>query len=172
MAIYKQWNIEEILELIKKSYCYHELSKNDFYDIISYLAGEYALEKSSVYGKIWYDPETKMIGKRGKLARVIYLTNIGTIPEESFITVKLAGGGEEQKIGVIDESFLERMKRGDVFVLGGSKYEYGYVRGMNLYVRSALHRNPTIPSWFSEQLPLSFDTANEIYFGGKLKPYG
>ncbi|MBS3066543.1 ATP-dependent helicase [Candidatus Pacearchaeota archaeon] len=162
MAIYKQWNIEEILELIKKSYCYYELSKNDFYDIISYLAGEYALEKSSVYGKIWYDPETKMIGKRGKLARVIYLTNIGTIPEESFITVKLAGGGEEQKIGVIDESFLERMKRGDVFVLGGSKYEYGYVRGMNLYVRSALHRNPTIPSWFSEQLPLSFDTANEI----------
>ncbi|MBS3072671.1 ATP-dependent helicase [Candidatus Pacearchaeota archaeon] len=162
MAIYKPWDIENIFSLIKKSYCYHELSKNDFYDIISYLAGEYALEKSSVYGKIWYDPETKMIGKRGKLARVIYLTNIGTIPEESFITVKLAGGGEEQKIGVIDESFLERMKRGDVFVLGGSKYEYGYVKGMNLYVRSALHKNPTIPSWFSEQLPLSFDTANEI----------
>ncbi|MEK6873578.1 MAG: ATP-dependent helicase [Nanoarchaeota archaeon] len=160
MAIYKPWNIEEILEIIKKSYCYSNLSKNDFYDIISYLSGEYALEKSSVYGKIWYDAETKMIGKKGKLARVIYLTNIGTIPEESFITVKIAGS--EEKIGVIDEAFLERMKRGDVFVLGGSKYEYGYVRGMNLYVRSALHKNPTIPSWFSEQLPLSFDTANEI----------
>jgi len=160
MAIYKQWDITEIFDLIKKSYCYSELKKNDFYDIISYLAGEYALEKSSVYGKIWYDPETKMIGKRGKLARVIYLTNIGTIPEESFITVKLAPSGE--KIGLIDESFLERMKKRDVFVLGGSKYEFSYMRGMNLYVRPALHRNPTIPSWFSEQLPLSFDTANEI----------
>ncbi|PIN94483.1 ATP-dependent helicase [Candidatus Pacearchaeota archaeon CG10_big_fil_rev_8_21_14_0_10_31_9] len=163
MAIYKPWDVENILSIIKKSYCYHELSKNDFYDIISYLAGEYALEKSSVYGKIWYDSEKKMIGKKGKLARVIYLTNIGTIPEESFVTVKIAGNrGNEQKIGVIDESFLERIKRGDVFVLGGSKYEYGYVRGMNLYVRPALHKNPTIPSWFSEQLPLSFDTANEI----------
>jgi len=54
------------------------------------------------------------------------------------------------------------MKRGDVFVLGGSKYEYGYVKGMNLYVKTAIHRNPTIPSWFSEMLPLSFDSANEI----------
>jgi len=160
MTIYKTWDIEELFSLIKKSYCYSELSKNDFYDIISYLAGEYALEKNYIYGKIWYDPLTKMVGKRGRLARVIYLTNIGTIPEESFVTVKI--GAEGEKIGVIDESFLERMKRGDVFVLGGSKYEYVHTRGMNLYVKPALHKNPTIPSWFSEMLPLSFDSALEI----------
>ena len=160
MAIYKQWDVNELFNLIKKSYCFNTLTKNDFFDIISYLAGEYALEKSSVYGKIWYDEETNMIGKRGKLARVIYLTNIGTIPEESFIKVKIAPSGDQ--IGMIDESFLERMKKGDVFVLGGNKYQYAYTRGMNLYVRSAVHRTPTIPSWFSEQLPLSFDSANEI----------
>jgi ATP-dependent helicase Lhr and Lhr-like helicase len=159
MAIYRQWNIDEIFEIIKKSYCYSTLSKNDFFDVISYLAGEYALEKSSVYGKIWYDQETKMIGKKGKMARVIYLTNIGTIPSESFITVKLAPSGE--KIGVIDEGFLERMKKGDVFVLGGSRYQYKYVKGMNVFV-SPSNRTPTIPSWFSEALPLSFDSAIEI----------
>ncbi|MEK6891171.1 MAG: ATP-dependent helicase [Nanoarchaeota archaeon] len=162
MAIYKIWNVTEIYDLIKRSYCFSELTKNDFYDVISYLAGEYALEKSNVYGKIWYDEAAQQIGKRGKLARVIYLTNIGTIPEESFITVKIATGREGEKIGAIDEGFLERMKKGDVFVLGGSKYEYAYVKGMNLYVRPATHRNPTIPSWFSEMLPLSFDSALEI----------
>ncbi|MEM3074848.1 MAG: ATP-dependent helicase [Candidatus Pacearchaeota archaeon] len=160
MAIYKSWEVNDLFKLIKKSYCYNELSKNDFFDVISYLAGKYSLEKSSVYGKIWYDKETNTIGKKGKLARMIYLTNIGTIPEESFIKVKLVP--ESEQIGMIDESFLERMKKGDVFVLGGNKYEYSYVRGMNLYVRNASHKNPTIPSWFSEQLPLSFDTANEI----------
>ncbi len=160
MAIYKQWDINNLLKTIKSSYCYSTLSKNDFFDIISYLAGEYDLEKNSVYGKIWYDADTNTIGKRGRLARVIYLTNIGTIPEESFVTVKLAPSGE--KIGVIDESFLERMKKRDVFVLGGSKYENAYVRGMNLYVKPANHKNPTIPSWFSEMLPLSFDSALEI----------
>ena len=160
MAIYKIWNIDEIFKLIRKSYCYSKLTKNDFYDIISYLAGEYSLEKSSVYGKIWFDQTSKEIGKRGKMARVLYLTNIGTIPEESFIRVKIAG--TDEGVGVIDEAFLSRMKKGDVFVLGGKKYQYKYTRGMNLYVNSQVRRSPNIPSWFSEALPLSFDSANEI----------
>ncbi|MEM3091360.1 MAG: ATP-dependent helicase [Candidatus Pacearchaeota archaeon] len=160
MAIYKKWKEDEILRLIKKSYCYHNLSRKDFLDVISYLSGEYTLEKSLVYRKIWYDPNLKEIGKRGKLARVIYITNIGTIPEESFVTVKVAG--TEENVGVIDEAFLSRMKKGDVFVLGGKKYLYKYTRGMNLYVSPEIKRNPTIPSWFSEMLPLSFDSALEI----------
>ena len=160
MAIYKIWDIDEMLEVIRKSYCYQNLGKEDFLSVISYLTGDYGLEKNHVYAKIWYDKETKQIGKKGKLARVIYMTNIGTIPEESFVTVKLAPDGS--KIGMIDEAFLERMKKGDVFVLGGSKYIYLYTRGMNLYVRATVDRPPTIPSWFSEMLPLSFDSGMEI----------
>ncbi|VVB82701.1 ATP-dependent DNA helicase Hel308 [uncultured archaeon] len=160
MAIYKVWDIDEIFSLIKKSYCYSGLSRNDFFDVISYLAGDYALEKSNVYAKIWYDAKTKQIGKKGKMARVMYLTNIGTIPDESFITVKIAPSGEP--VGAIDEGFLERMKKGDVFVLGGKKYLYLYTRGMNVYVKADIQRAPTIPSWFSEMLPLSFDSAIEI----------
>ncbi|MBU3907370.1 MAG: ATP-dependent helicase [Nanoarchaeota archaeon] len=160
MAIHKIWDIDEIFSLIKKSYCYKDLSRKDFLDVISYLAGEYALEKSYVYAKIWYDSSTRQIGKKGKLARMLYLTNLGTIPAESFVAVKLAPSGEN--IGAIDEGFLERMKRGDVFVLGGKKYVYMYTKGMNLYVKSTIDRSPTIPSWFSEMLPLSFDSAQEI----------
>lgn len=160
MAIYKTWNIEELFSTIRKSYSYSDLTREDFLSVISYLSGEYDLEQSYVYSKIWYDKETKQIGKRGKLARVIYLTNIGTIPEESYIEVKMAPSGEH--IGYIDEGFMERMKKGDVFVLGGSRYMYLYTRGMNLYVRANVDRAPTIPSWFSEMLPLSFDSAMEI----------
>jgi ATP-dependent Lhr-like helicase len=160
MAINRIWGEDEMLETIRKSYCYAELSKEDFFSVISYLSGKYGLEKNWVYGKIWYDSEEKKIGKKGKMARAIYMTNTGTIPEESFVTVKLAGSGE--KIGVIDEAFLGRMKRGDVFVLGGSKYAYRYTKGMNLYVAPEIRRSPTIPSWFSEMLPLSFESALEI----------
>lgn len=160
MAIYKIWDVNELFSVVRKSYCYSKLGRKDLLDVISYLAGEYDLDKNNVYGKIWYDPETHQIGKRGKLARVLYMTNIGTIPDESFVTVKLAPSGEQ--LGVIDEAFLERMKRADVFVLGGRKYMYKYTRGMNLYVSSAEKLSPTIPSWFSEMLPLSFDSALEV----------
>ncbi len=159
MAISNPWKLEDLLNLIRKSYCFKDLTKEDFLSVISYLSGEYDLEKDRVYAKIWYDPNTKEIGKRGKMARVLYLTNLGTIPEESFVTVKLQTG---DKIGVIDESFMNRMHKGDVFVLGGSKYSYLYSKGMNLVVKPSPERSPTIPSWFSETLPLSFDSAIEI----------
>ena len=43
--------------------------------------------------------------------------------------------------------------------MGGQKYQYLYSRGMTASVRADVSRNPTIPSWFSEMLPLSFDVA-------------
>jgi ATP-dependent Lhr-like helicase len=163
MAIQKTWDINEMFEVIKKSYCYSDLSREDFMSVISYLTGDYGLEHRNVYAKIWYDKDTKQIGKRGKLARVIYMTNIGTIPEESFMTVIIGQGeGKNKKIGMIDEVFLEKMKKGDVFVLGGRKYQFLYTKGMKVYVKAGIKKNPTIPSWFSEMLPLSFDSAMEI----------
>lgn len=164
MAISKIWNAEDMLKTIRRSYCYHNLRKEDFYDIVSYLAGDYALEQSYVYAKIWYDKESGQIGKRGKMARVIYMTNIGTIPEEGFISVELVAPIEKKgtSIGKIDESFLERLKKGDIFVLGGKKYQFMYTRGMKAYVRGDVSRSPTVPSWFSEMLPLSFDVALDI----------
>ena len=163
MAIYKIWDIKEMFDLIRKSYCYGNLSYEDFLSVISYLSGEYALEHRQVYSKIWYDKDTGQIGKKGKLARVIYMTNIGTIPDESYVTVEIVKGGEGgQTVGKIDEAFLERMKPGDIFVLGGNKYQFLYNRGMKAYVNSSVNRPPTIPSWFSEMLPLSFDLALEI----------
>ena len=164
MAIYKIWDIKEMFNLIKKSYCYFDLSYEDFLSVISYLSGEYALEHRNVYAKIWYDPETKQIGKRGKMARVLYMTNIGTIPDESHISVIIARGDgvKGSKVGVLDEAFLERLKKGDVFVLGGRKYQFLYNKGMKAYVNSSVNKPPNIPAWFSEMLPLSFDLALEI----------
>ena len=163
MAIQRIWDIDEMFSTIKKSYCYSDLTRDDFMGAISYLSGEYALEHRNIYAKIWYDLETKQIGKRGKLARVIYMTNIGTIPDESFVNVVIAGGDRKgHRIGMVDEGFLEKMGVGDVFVLGGKKYQFMYTKGMNIYVRGGIKKNPTIPSWFSEMLPLSFDSAVEI----------
>ncbi len=159
MAIQQKWGIEEIFSLIKKSYCYRNLSENDFLDVIKYLSGDFvSLEDRNIYAKIWYDPETKMIGRRGKMSRVIYMTNIGTIPDETAVIVKVG----EQVIGTLDEGFLERLRRGDTFVLGGDVYEFLFARGMVAQVKPAVKRPPTVPSWFSEMLPLSFDLALDI----------
>ncbi|MBI4151983.1 ATP-dependent helicase [Candidatus Woesearchaeota archaeon] len=152
-------NIYELFHLIKRSYCYRDLVWEDFFELIKYLSGQYAsLEERHVYARIWYDEKTGDIGKKGKMARIIYMTNIGTIPEETYVTVKIG----DQTVGMIDEGFLERLQPGDVFVLGGNAYMFKFSRGMTAQVTTSVNRPPTVPSWFSEMLPLSFDLAMEI----------
>lgn len=165
MAIQRKWKTSELLEVIRRSYPYRNLSSSDFYNVIKYLAGEYpGLENKRVYAKIWYDQDSGMVGRRGKLARVIYMTNIGTIPDESYAKVMIAYPKDRkgEQVGMIDEAFLEHLRKGDVFVLGGSKYKFLYSKGMKVYVNASVKKPPTIPSWFSEMLPLSFDLALQI----------
>lgn len=159
VAINQVINVYELFYMIKNSYCYHNLEWDDFFELIKYLSGHYvSLEERYVYAKIWYDAETGNIGKRGKMARVLYMTNIGTIPEETSIKVKVG----DRIVGSIDEGFLERLKPGDVFVLGGNTYMFKFSRGMTAQVSTSVNRPPTVPSWFSEMLPLSFDLAMDI----------
>jgi ATP-dependent Lhr-like helicase len=70
---------------------------------------------------------------------------------------------QRKKIGGIEEGFLERLRPRDIFVLGGKLYRFRFARGMRCFVEDVpKEAMPTIPAWFSELLPLSFDLAMEI----------
>lgn len=158
MSIENPWDINYAYDIIRKSYCYKDLEKDDYEDVLSYLAGEYVeLEERYVYAKIWIDYKENTFGKRGKLARMLYSTNIGTIPDTSSVAVKCDG----EVIGRVEEDFMEKLKKGDSFVLGGRTYRFNYGKGMTINVSPA-SGPPTIPSWYSEQLPLAFDLAVDI----------
>ena len=160
IAIEKKWIVEEAYRLVKRSYCYKDLSKEDFLRVLQYLSGNYSvLEHYRVYGKIWFDPEEGVFGRRGKYARVIYALNIGTIPDEVSVKVFTVNG---RYVGNIEEEFLERLMPGDRFILGGKVYEFVKSRGFRAYVKPAFDMKPTVPSWFSEMLPLSFDLGLKI----------
>ena len=157
MALEQVWDEKELYKMIRKSYCYKNLGWEDFSEILDYLSGKFvSLEDRHVYAKIWRN-EGK-IGRKGKMGRVIYMTNIGTIPDESYVTVKVGN----QVVGKIDEAFLEKLRPGDIFLLGGDVYEFKFSRGQVCQVNASVNRPPTVPSWFSEMLPLSYDLARDI----------
>ncbi len=161
MSLTKKWGVDEAYEVIKRAYAFSTLEKSDYMALLAYLAGSYVgLESRHVYAKIWYDENEHMFGRRGKLAKPIYMLNLGTIPDEVAVNVFLMGS--ERWIGNIEEEFLTKLKPGDIFTLGGRLYKFDHARGMRAYVAEAKGASPTIPPWFSEQLPLSFELANAI----------
>ncbi|VVB53084.1 ATP-dependent DNA helicase Hel308 [uncultured archaeon] len=158
IAIEDRKYVDNVFDMVKRSFCYRNLSREEFDSVMSYLSGGYVdLEERRVYAKIWWDQDTGMMGKRGKMARPILSQNIGTIPEESYITVKVG----ERKVGEVDEGFISRLKKGDIFVLGGNLYRFNYSRGMTMQVTES-DGPPTVPTWVSEMLPLSYGLAKEI----------
>ncbi len=158
MALERKWSVDEAFKVVKRAYPYRDLTMEEFLDILNYLSGKFPeLEEEKVYGKIWFDG--KEFGKRSRLLRPIYYLNVGTIPEEVAINVITKDG---KFIGKVEEEFAERLIEGDVFVLAGRTFRYLYSRGMSIVVEEVEGVKPTIPSWFSEQLPLSYDLALRI----------
>ncbi|MDE1833186.1 MAG: ATP-dependent helicase [Candidatus Micrarchaeota archaeon] len=161
MSINRIWDVDEAFNVIRTAYPYHSLDKEDYMSVVNYLAGSYVgLESRRVYGKIWYDEKERKFGKRGKMMKVIYMLNLGTIPDE--VAVSVYSKPHNKFIGSIEEEFLTKLKQGDIFTLGGKLYQFESAKGMKCYVTDAKASAPTIPPWFSEQLPLSYELANEI----------
>ena len=160
MSLNKKWNVDEALAVIRRAYAYHDLARPQFILLLDYLAGHYVgLESRRVYGKIWYDEAENAFGRRGKYAKIIYMLNVGTIPDDVSIGVFTTA---KKWIGNIEEEFMTRLKPGDIFTLGGKLYKFEYSRNMRCYVSPAAATTPTIPPWYSERLPLSFELSDEI----------
>jgi len=160
MAIERDWDIREAYALVKKSYTFSTLEWNDFLNVIKYLSGnDGMLEKRNVYGKIWYDESQGKFGRKGKMVRVIYYMNSGTIPDEVSIRVFTKS---KEYVGKLEEEFAEKLTPGDIFVLGGKTYKFVSIRNMMVTVENAPSMKPTIPAWFSEMLPLHYDLGNKI----------
>jgi ATP-dependent Lhr-like helicase len=168
MAIEKKWTVDEALALIRNAYPYRNLSREDFISVLRYLSGQFSeLERKNVYAKIWFDEREGVFGRRGRMARPIYYLNIGTIPDEVAIGVITKEG---KMVGKVEEEFAERLVAGDIFVLAGKTFRYLKSKGMNIIVEEVEGEKPTVPSWFSEQLPLSYDLALRIQkFRGEME---
>jgi ATP-dependent Lhr-like helicase len=165
----------EAERILRRAYPYRAFPESAWESLMRYLTADYdGMEDRNVYAKVWrdtndppdgehhyeaFDVGEPLIGKRGRLARVIYMTNLGTIPDS--FDVDVFTRSDDEWVGQLDEEYLDTLEKGDVFVLGGSRYEFSYRRGSKVYVDPTSAR-PTVPSWYSERLPLSYDLGREI----------
>jgi len=181
MAINRIRPDREVRETLRRAHPYRDFDEAEYERLMRYLTADYeGLADRNVYPKVWRDENDPpdgphhheehpvgelLVGKRGRLARAIYMTNVGTIPD-SFSCQVLTRDGEP--VGTLDESYLDTLDPGDVFALGGERFAFRYRRGSKVYVDRTSER-PTVPSWYSERLPLSYDLAREVLaFQGEL----
>ncbi|HPS90606.1 MAG TPA: DEAD/DEAH box helicase [Methanothrix sp.] len=159
MTLERDWTISEVLSVVRRSYCYRSLSEEELLLAVLYLSSAHeGMIVRRIYPKIRYDAEKKLIGSRGGSSRMIYYTNSGMIADQFSCDVLTRDG---RFLGKLDEKYLEKLDKGDIFSIGGGAYSFCYRRGGKIYVDVASGR-ANIPTWSSERPPLSFDLAKSV----------
>ncbi len=148
---------DEVFNVAISSAPFQGLTRESFKNILEFLSTE-DLIKYRIYPKILYSKDEKEIGTK-QLSRMIYFLNVGTIPAQMEYKVRRAEDGSY--LGTLSDSFVEKLTKNDVFLLGGRSYQFIKAIGSMVYVKHAGGITPTLPSWsgefFSRTTDLSVD---------------
>jgi ATP-dependent helicase Lhr and Lhr-like helicase len=93
---------------------------------------------------VWRVPDVRLARR--------HRSNIGTIVSDAVMSVQFLTGG---RIATVEESFISRLRAGDVFLLGGRALELVRVEGLTAYVRIAKPGKALLPRWDGGQFPIS-----------------
>jgi ATP-dependent Lhr-like helicase len=85
--------------------------------------------------------------------------NIGTITADASVLIKYMNG---RRLGSVEERFVARLKRGDVFVFAGRRLEFVRLRDMVLYVRRSRAPQGPVPQWLGGRMPLSTELSAAV----------
>jgi ATP-dependent Lhr-like helicase len=159
MAMEGGYTRDEVLKTVRSAYAFRDLSEEELDRVLNYLeGGGRSLEKQyrENFGKIiWVDDQLAVPSK--KVERE-YLANVGVIHTEGMVSVILG----KRRLGQIEESFLKRLKLGDIFVLAGRMVRLIETGVTEVKVQDAAGRLPTVPAWNANKMPLASGLAREV----------
>ncbi len=113
-------SVDDLFTLVRRAAPYRNLSRNAFEAVLDMLAGRYPSDEfAELRPRIVWDRVEGIISPRGN-ARMLAVTNPGTIPDRGLYTVTLPEGG---KVGELDEEMVYERRPGDVFVLGSTSWK-------------------------------------------------
>ncbi len=142
---------KNIFTQIKNTYCYAEISDEEWHEIIHFLvSGGKALQAYDEYKKIIIEDGIYKIANRQLAMR--HRMHIGTIVSDAMLKVKFLSGGY---IGVIEEYFISKLKAGDVFTLAGRNVEFLMIKEMTVIVKKSTAKKSVVPSWMGGRMSLT-----------------
>ncbi len=153
LAVGNGFKPEEIYEEVKTTYCYAEITDDDWQQILHFIVnGGNALQQYDEYQKVIIDENDGLYKITNRRTAMRHRMHIGTIVSEPMMKIKFMGGSF---VGVLEENFIARLQPGDVFMLAGRKLELVNVKDMVATVKKSNAGKAIVPSWAGGRMPLS-----------------
>ncbi|MFQ5960674.1 MAG: DNA glycosylase AlkZ-like family protein [Candidatus Methylomirabilales bacterium] len=154
-----EWPEEDLYRLCRSSFCYQDLTRDDFQAVLQMLSERLPTEPRGVYPKLHWDRvRNRVRARRG--GRLAAITSGGTIPDTTNYDVFLEPEG--LKIGEVEEDFAQESMVGDIFSLGNASWRIKKIERGRMVVEDAQGLPPSIPFWHGEIPGRTFDLSLEI----------
>ncbi|MEX0966797.1 MAG: ligase-associated DNA damage response DEXH box helicase [Bacteroidia bacterium] len=158
LAVSEGFEPAKILSEIRKTFSYGMLREDEWQWALQFItSGGATLQQYEEYSKVEVENGRYLVNSRKTALR--HRLSIGTIVSEASMRIKFLRGSS---IGSIEESFIARMKPGDVFVFAGRVLELIHIKGMIAYVKRSKKKTGIIPRWDGGRMPLS-SQLSEMY---------
>ena len=157
MSIERAWKFDEAFELVKRAGPYENLTREDFDDVLVYLAGGgRVLGAYGTYGKIAVSEDAFRVESQ-KVARSFYM-NAGVISDD--FQMKIVSRGN-RRLGEVEESFITSLEPGQAFVIAGRSVKVKALLQTTALVEPAIGERVATPRWMGGKMPLSAGLAQE-----------
>jgi ATP-dependent Lhr-like helicase len=148
---------DELIGEVRTTYAYRNLTQHEFDWALAFVErGGASLAAYPDFHRVTRDADGTYRVPREDLIRR-HRNNVGTIVANATMNVEYMSGG---RIGAMEESFVSRLKPGDVFNFGGRALELVRVREMTAYVKRATSSRGAMPQWAGSRMPLSSELAD------------
>jgi ATP-dependent Lhr-like helicase len=151
LALTGECSPEELFDEAKATYAFRNLTSEEWQWVLRFvMKGGDALKAYPKYQRVEYE-RGKLSVPSKRVARS-HRMSIGTITSDSALEVKFANG---TKLGSIEERFLARLNKGDVFLFSGRPLEFIRFDGMKVIVKRTNKKPSNVPHWMGGRMPLS-----------------
>jgi ATP-dependent Lhr-like helicase len=173
MAAARAWSADEAFSLVRRSFVFHDLDRDDFDRCLGYLLG---LDGE---GRTWLPPrlrgDLRSFEIHDNRTALLLRRNLGSILDEPQCEVvrqipplddpyppPCPVEAITEHIGQIDDAYAQGLRPGDRFLLDGRclqvrRYEPAILRVQEVCSRA------TVPRWTGEGWPLSTELARRLY---------
>lgn len=152
LAVSNGFYPEEIYPEVSATFCYQALTQEQWEWCLKFITtGGETLHTYDEYQKVTVEEDGKFtVTNRGVAMR--HRLQIGAIVSDAVLSVKYIKGGF---IGSIEEFFVSKLKRGDVFMFAGRNLEFVRLKGMQVQVRKSKKKTGKVPSWAGGRMSFS-----------------
>jgi ATP-dependent Lhr-like helicase len=153
----RRLRVDDALAIARRAYPYAELQREQLVRCANYLSGGGVGPDEAHARRLGFDGEA--LYGLGREVCAAFFENVGTIPDEHHVMVRIKGGNA---VGRVEESFLNEVQSGDVFVLNGKTLRVKEITATGITAEPFTGR-PTIPQWSSHMKGIPAALAREIH---------